>query len=144
MRRIIRSRLGSTPRFSQPSSGFLARPNLRPYCMPQPFIGSPYSPELSPRQRSCASLETTSSPAVIDRRDPSVTIGSVHQRFQRTSAAKAAAARIPRRLWVPFQKHPKMQPPGRPENQTNRPKPNRSLYFSFIRFEAFFPSRVRS
>jgi hypothetical protein len=67
MERVILFLSGSALRFSQPLSGFLAHPSLRPCFVPKPFLG--FSPFRGfPSQESRTPLGATCSPVVIHQR----------------------------------------------------------------------------
>jgi len=107
--------------------------------MPQPFVN--YSFRAFPSRRSWHPLGPTSFPAVIHPWLECVACGLIAPRFrQLPPLTKGAVARLPRVTMNSLSYRPEGLHSGRPGPPTAGPLPTTS----FIRFEAFFPSWIRS
>jgi hypothetical protein len=138
MRRVVRSRLGSALRLSQPLSGFLAHPSFAALLHAAAVPGIPPF-RVFPSQESRTPLGATCSPAVIHRRAEARRPGSCHRQFRRLPRCQTQLPGSPGDYGFPFHT-PEGALPGPPGPRTTEPP--RSARFTD--FEALILLRVRS
>jgi hypothetical protein len=137
LRRVVQPHLGSAPRFSQPLSGFLARPSFVVLLHTPAVPGIPPF-RAFPSQESRTPLGATCSPAVIRWRVGRVP-GALSSPVSPASAPLGAVTCSPGGYGLPF-RLPEDSPPGPPGPRAAKPP----RFANFIDFEAFILLRVRS
>jgi len=137
MKRAVRSRSGSTLGFSQPLSGFLARPSFAALFRAATVPGI-LPLELSPRKDRAPLSRPLCSPAVIHQRAEPYCPSALSSPVSPTPALLTQLPGSPERLWTPFFTNRSLLPgcPGLRAAESIHSA-------SFTDFEASIPSRIR-